>query len=264
MTNRGLSVVIRRWGNRLRSRHTFKTGTQAWGRVSYAKHMNLRIVLWGAHRNRWMNWGLSVAGLAAGLGIAGSAQADLVIDLPELSLAYNQPNQTFSLSAQNTGGSAVSLSGLQLELQVADGGPAAGGTLLGPSITEVRLTAPGTLFGEVPNTGEAGGGALLPQIFQRYTSTASGTLSMPTGPSVIATITFDTSGVPPGDYTFAATSLNGPSFFTDAGGPISATLLLGNLTVVPEVGSSAMVTGLALAVTAPFLLRRRAASRPRA
>src|SRR5688572_16408002 len=86
----------------------------------------------------------------------------IILDLPDLLLEPNKPNQTFDLYADN-GGSDFILTGLRIELMVGDGGPDAGGSISGPAIADVSVTSPGTLFAG-NNIGEQGLGSILPQV----------------------------------------------------------------------------------------------------
>jgi hypothetical protein len=177
------------------------------------------------------------------LFVAGSAtRAGLILDLPDLTLQPNQANQTFTISVQNTG-AGVQLTGVQLLLLIGNGDVAIGGSGGGPAFQAVSLLAPGSLFA-ANNTGDRGAGNFaadyppngLTQLFQRTTSTSSGTVTLDTGTFDLATVTFNTTGIGPGDYSWAANWLSQVSFFTDTsqGGVVNPTLIGGMLTVVPE------------------------------
>src|SRR5215207_3688133 len=100
---------------------------------------------------------------------APAAFAALSIDTGAHALLPNTPNQRFTLSV--TGGNAVE--GLNLYVQVADGGPAAGGAVVGPAITDVDILA-GTIFAG-NNLGSFDPGS-TPQLASRFTLTSSGTV----------------------------------------------------------------------------------------
>lgn len=176
----------------------------------------------------------------------------VVLDLPDLVLLPDQADQSFVIHVHNPG-LPLALTGVQLELATAGGGPAAGGTL-GPAIQGGSLVAVGLLFAG-NNSGDEGAGILLPQVFERVTETASGTVTLPTlaldGPGVgLATVVFDTRGVPAGEYTWTASSgPNGSTIFVGEGTDptIAATFFGGTLTVVPEVAEMSVLGGLALA-----------------
>ncbi len=82
-----------------------------------------------------------------------------------------------------------SVQGIEFFLQVADGGPEAGGAIDGPAITNVDILT-GTLF-DGNNTGQTGGGSLVPQFWQSGTTTNSG--SVPAN-GLLATATISTVG----------------------------------------------------------------------
>jgi hypothetical protein len=166
---------------------------------------------------------LFVAGLAS--------RAGLILDLPDLTLEPNQANQSFTISVQNDGVSIL-LTGVQLDLIVGNGVSGA------PAFQAVSLIAPSLLF-TANNTGDGGAGNFVgfPQLFQRKTSTSSGTVTLANGTFDLATVTFDTTGIGPGVYSWSAEhSPNGASFFTDTslGGVVNPAFFDGTLTVVPE------------------------------
>lgn len=184
----------------------------------------------------------------------------IVLDLPDLMLQPNQANQTFTISVQNNAGTGVALNGVELNLIIGDGS----GT--GPAIEAVSVVTPGTLMFGSNNSGDLGSGDLSGghgQIFERYTATSSGTVTLAPGTSDLATVTFDTTSVVPGDYSWSAkTSPNGVSYFTDTSGQVFPTLGDGTLTVVPEPVDVALPIFGGLAVLAGGLHRwcRRKAS----
>ncbi len=199
---------------------------------------------------------LLAAALTIFLASAPAVRASLIIDLPDLTLQPNQAGQTFTISVQNDGPS-VTLNGVELELLIGDGSG------VGPIFQAVSVIAPGTLFAS-NNTGDRGAGDLSNnQVFQRTTSTSSGTVTLDNGTFDLATVTFDTTGVSPGDYSWSPSdSPNGPSFFTDSSGTVTPTLANGTLSVsaVPEpVNGALAVFGTLMAVIggSRWLRRRR-------
>ena len=199
--------------------------------------MNDPILIHPAHHLPRRLPGVWLAGLLALFVASLGARAALILDLPDLTLQPNQANQIFTISIQNSGASAL-LTGVQLELIIGNGDVAVGGSGVGPAFQAVSLLASGSLFA-ANNTGDRGAGNFggLRQVFQRTTSTSSGTVTLSPGTFDLATVTFDTTGIGPGVYTWsAATSPNGVSFFTDtsSGGVVHPTLFDGLLTVVPE------------------------------
>jgi hypothetical protein len=172
----------------------------------------------------------------AGLGsICCAVKAQIVIALPSPALQADTPGQTVSIYVEN-GGSSVQLLGLDLNLQIADGGPAAGGTQAGPAISSVDLFSPGLLF-SVNNNGPSGAGSIVPQVYEIGTLASSGTtLTLPSGLSLLAQVSLDTTGFTDGglhwDWTLA--TLNGSTQLIDAhAAPIPITLADGSLTLIP-------------------------------
>lgn len=176
----------------------------------------------------------------------------LVISPGNIDLQPDAAGQNVDIFVQNSGTPAA-VTGVQLNIQVGDGGPAAGGTL-GPSITAVDVIT-GTIF-ESNNNGLGGTGSVTTQIFDRATGTSSGTVNIPTSPpSKIATVTFDTTGFMEGTFALTLNTLNGPTFYTTTGPNLTPTLTDGTLTIIPEPHETAMFAG--LIVFAFAILRRR-------
>jgi hypothetical protein len=185
-------------------------------------------------------------------GISAPAQSLITIRLPDLVLQPNMAGQVFAFDpiTVDAQGAVLPLTGVQLELLVADGGSEVGGSILGPAISGVTLTAPGLIF-DLNNQGDLGAGSLARQVYQRMTVTAPGSsIAVNALGSPFAIVTFDTTGgVLPGVYTWSAfSSPNGSSFFTDTS---SSAILLpvfenGTLTVVPEPGAAALAAGILL------------------
>jgi len=83
--------------------------------------------------------------------------------------------------------------GVNFNIQVADGGPEAGGSILGPKITRVDIVG-GTLGGLTIFTGNNSGQTdtlVLPQVWESTTTTSSGTVT-PNG--VLGFVEIDTTG----------------------------------------------------------------------
>lgn len=169
----------------------------------------------------------------------------VVIDLPEIVLLPDMPGQSFDVYVQNTGASVL-VNGIGFNIQVADGGAAAGGTISGPAITSVDLFT-GTVFGP-NNNGLSGGGSIVPQVYERGTLTAGGTVSIPNGLSKVATVTLDTTGFGSGTFLLTLNTHNGPTKYTTLGEDLFPALIDGSVAVaaVPEPGAWVLVTGAAL------------------
>jgi hypothetical protein len=166
--------------------------------------------------------------VACWMALSGSWPAGVLIDLPEISLLPNTTNQSLDVLVENSG-DPLRVTGIGFNLQVADGGPAAGGLILGPAITSVDLMS-GTIFAS-NNIGLSGSGSIVPQIYERGTLTASGSVSLPSGRSKLATIILDTTGFSSGTYVLTLNTLNGPTKYTTLGSDYFPVLVEGSLTV---------------------------------
>ena len=124
-------------------------------------------------------------GIATGTVTVTVAEDKLVVEVGHPILLADKPNQQFQIFV----GGGQPVQGLELFLQIADGGPEAGGSVDGPTITNVDVFT-GTIFAD-NNTGEAGGGQLVPQFWQSGTTTESGTVD---AEGLLATVTIDTTG----------------------------------------------------------------------
>ena len=135
--------------------------------------------------------------------------------------------------------------GVAFNIAIADGGPDAGGSVVGPMITAVDILT-GTIF-DGNNTGlGSAAGVLAPQIAFFSTTTATGTVP---AEGLLATVTLDTTGFAAGQ-TFdliVSQTVNNPTMF----GAVTPTVLDGTLTMVPEPIGLLPVGGLLL------LVRRR-------
>ncbi len=171
-----------------------------------------------------------------------STQATVLVDLPDLNLLPNTAGQTFDLFVSNDGAN-VDVTGIQLNLQIADGGPEAGGSTDAPSLTSVDIFG-GTIF-ENNNNGLTGGIA-VDQIFAGGTLTSSGTVAIPNGSSKLASVTFDTTGFSSGSYSYTVeNTLNGSMKYTTGGADLFPSFGGGTLTVSPVPEPSAVFGGLA-------------------
>lgn len=123
-----------------------------------------------------------------------------------------------------------SVQGLNLRLQVADGGthPDAGGSIDGPKISNVDLVT-GTIF-DGNNTGQ-NDLLSLPQVSVQSITTATGTV---VADGMLATVLIDTTGFMEGEFDLrAGSTLDGPTDF--AGVP--ANITDGSIRIVPEPAS---------------------------
>lgn len=176
---------------------------------------------------------VAVAGLCLGLG-SPAASAVLVVSFDALQLQPDQPGQMVSLWIDNTGG-PVSIGGMDLAIQVGDGGPAGGGSVLGPILESVNLVV-GTIFDGHDFGGQFGDAANVDQ--RQFWSVVAPTAEVPgDGRSLLATVTFDTTGFGAGSWDVA---LSGLAFaesrlFDPFGEPLAVQFGNSALTIVPEV-----------------------------
>lgn len=227
--------------------------------------------LYSLSRNAKVRLPRSCCALACAASVACvglTARAAVIIDLADWTLQPNLAGQSFTISVQNTGDTPEFFNGVQLDFIVEDGGPqleAFGGAKIGPAIRLVSVIAPGTLFAG-NNTGDAGFGDFggFDQMFNRYTTTSSGTVTLSPGTYALATIEFDTTGgIPPGVYSWsAASSWNGASYFLTTSGQLDPILYDGTLTVVPEPHLYGWL-GALMCLTLPFLSKHVRALRRR-
>jgi hypothetical protein len=134
-------------------------------------------------------------------------------------LALNTPGQQVPILV--SGSDAVS--GIDLFVQVGDGGATVGGDDTGPRITQVDLVS-GTIFAG-NNTGVFVDPA--PLIWGATTTTASGLVS---ANGVLATLTIDTTGIFVGQFDLILNPPStGPTAFADAG--ITTSLVNGSLSI---------------------------------
>jgi hypothetical protein len=179
--------------------------------------------------------GSSGAALILGMG---AAFGDVTLFVNDAVLQPNQANQTVEILAQNTGPTSVPLLGVNLEVQVADGGVAGGGAITGPTVTLVDIFSRLDLFG-ANNNGASGSGAVVPQIYEVGTLTSSGTVLLVPGLTEIGTVTLDTTGFPepgaPGHWALTLSTKNGDSALLGSdGNPLIEVLAAGQITLVPE------------------------------
>ena len=185
---------------------------------------------------------------AIGLMSCQSLQADLVVDVGDVELLEDTAGQIVSFLA--TGPDEVQ--GLNFNIQVADGGPIAGGSV-SAVITAIDIVGPGTVF-ETNNTGQQGG-VIVPQIAGVSTTTISGRVP---AEGVLAFVTFDTTGLFAASFDpvplLLAGTLNGDTDFAgsidSAGNTVEFTVNNGTLSLtsaIPEPGSFVIFGVLGLA-----------------
>src|SRR6185437_7568799 len=123
-----------------------------------------------------------------------NTQLPPVITVGNHTLLANTANQKIQIfvSSQNT-----MVQGTDVEVQIADGGPAAGGKVAGPKITNVDVLS-GTIFAN-NNGGQTGSGSMVPQVYE-VSTTANGSVA---ASGLLATITVDTTGFNGGTFSLS-------------------------------------------------------------
>jgi hypothetical protein len=197
---------------------------------------------------------LALSALAAAAWAFGATTgtAALFVNPGSHVLLENQSGQTIQWSVFNDGSSAVLIDSLEFFAIIGDGGPAAGSLTAVPKITGFDLHT-GTPFAsnfspEVlvsPLSGADG-------VIQGYISTTSGSVSIPTGLTPIATLTIDTTGFFVGDdpwpLAMHSSTLEVGSSFVLLGDTVAAEFFTGeiSLTAVPEPSHLAMAVSVGL------------------
>ena len=144
--------------------------------------------------------------------------AQLAIDHSDFTLEPDQADQLVTVSLVNDG-EPVPVTGIGFNVQVTDSGPSLAGSIPGPKISHVDVFSD-TIF-DSNNNGASGTGAFDGgQLYSTGTLTRSGTVEIPSAFSIIASITFDTTGFFDGEYTFTFDTLNGGVFYTSIGSDI--------------------------------------------
>ena len=169
--------------------------------------------------------------------LATATSRGAVINVGERLLEPDQPGQTIEIRV--SGGEAVS--GVNFYVLLDDGGPAAGASepVDGPIISDVNLTD-GTIFDGNHNTQVSPTEA--PWVWTSNVTTQSGTV---TADGVLATITFNTTGLHEGSWPLRLMDpLGAETNFVP--GSVSTTVNHGTVHI-PEPASAALLVGSALA-----------------
>ena len=149
---------------------------------------------------------------AALLGLAMTARANPVIDVGVVPLLPNTPEQKVRIYVSD----GIDVQGLNFNIQIADGGVAAGGSIVGPEIEDVDILF-GTPF-DGNNTGQ-NDSLSMRQIWVQTTTTASGTVF---ANGLLAILTINTAGFAGQVFDLkVGDTLNGDTDF--AGLPIDVT-----------------------------------------
>jgi hypothetical protein len=173
------------------------------------------------------------------------AQAQLVLDVGNFNLLRDTAEQPVSVYVRNDGALPVELSALDFAVQIADGGPDAGGAIPGPAISAVTLTLD-TVFSD-NNSGDSDHPANTSQL-QFWSTTESGSTPLPSllpGLNKIAAIVLDTTGFQSGVWTLSVSgnSLGNTVLYDAFGSPLPVTINAGTISVaVPETPSAQVAT----------------------
>jgi hypothetical protein len=176
------------------------------------------------------------------LGAGAPASAALLIDFGNQTLLPDTPGQSITVTISNDG-EPVPLGGFELFLQVADGGPEwPAGSISGPAMESVDLLN-GTPF---QNNNFGGQFESLDNVPQRQFWSVVGTPTLPTGSGqLLATVTFDTTGLGSGTWDLFLAELPGAGtrLLNPLSDPYDVAIVNGTLTVVPEPSAGATVAG---------------------
>lgn len=120
-------------------------------------------------------------------------------------LAPNLTGQTVQIFVTNNGaGGQFPVSGADVNVEVSDGGPSNGGTL-GPQLSSADLVT-GTIFA-ANNNGQQNF-INQPQVYEGAITTSGGTVN---ANGLLATLTLDTTNVPPGTYSLKLANFKDPT-----------------------------------------------------
>jgi hypothetical protein len=186
------------------------------------------------------------------LGKCAPALGGVEFSIPDSLLLLDTANQTVPIYLTNDG-DPFQIEGINLEIQVADGGPEAGGSIYGPSIQSASVIQTGALFAS-NNDGPIGAGSIVPQIFEIGTLIKSGPTQtfviVPQGKTLVGEVQFSTVGLLGGGnrWDFSFSSSNGVTelfnvFGNDVSQDMFVSLKLGKLALVPEVEAYSLVAG---------------------
>jgi hypothetical protein len=169
------------------------------------------------------------------------------IDVGNHLLLPGTPNQLVTIDV----GGGVPVQALDINVQVADGGPVAGGMIVGPGFTADILS--GTIFAHnfvnyVNHNSDLHDGN---QYMWYSLTTDNGTVETS---GLLVTLAFDTTGFTGGSWPLIMSgTIHGNTNF----GSIGASIINGSISVVPEPASAALATLGFAGLTATWASRRK-------
>jgi hypothetical protein len=154
------------------------------------------------------------------------------IEVGDHLLLPDRPNQPVTIDV----GGGVPVQALDINVQVADGGPVAGGMIVGPGFTADILS--GTIFApNFVNYFNHNQDLHDGNQYMWYSLTTNGGTVETSG--LLVTLTFDTTGFTGGSWPLIMTgTIHGSTNF----GSIGASIINGSISIVPEPASAALAT----------------------
>ena len=182
----------------------------------------------------------------------GPAHGQLVFTAGSHDLQPNMPGQTLEFLVQNNGSAVNNVRGLDFLIQISEDGSE------GPSITAVDIIT-GTPF-ESNNSGPVlqDGGPHL-KYWRVETTGPSSPVTLPSGATRMARVTFDTTGLNSGTWGLFFDTAFDTAYSDTSNNAIPMTINNGSLTVVPEPSHYAAMAGAGCLIWA-VVRRRKSAS----
>jgi hypothetical protein len=180
--------------------------------------------------------------LVQSAGAQPVSSGSAVITLGTYYLEENTPNQRITINV--SGGAQIS--GMNFNLQIGDGGPAAGGTP-GPVFTGLDLVN-GTIF-HSDHASPLDLGSIPQSLTWDIVTAQDGDYVDTDG--LLATVTVDTTGFSRGmsfPFSIASTRNGATNFIYDGVTPVPTALADGTIVIVPEPSTLALLTAFGVAL----------------